>query len=52
MIKADPEPDGTASPGWAVGVGNVLFPFTSKEVMEWISWILAALISIRVPGAN
>jgi hypothetical protein len=34
------------------GVGKTLVPVTRREVREWISWIVAALISMRVPGLN
>jgi hypothetical protein len=52
MIRAEPEPVAAEVFGTAVGVGNTRDPGTRREVMEWRSWIVAAEISILVPGLN
>ena len=56
MMRAEPEDTGTeeglgAETG-VPGVGKTRVPVTRRDVIEWISWIVEALISIRVPGLN
>lgn len=51
-MRAAPEPFWVDSTGPNAGGGNVRVPLTRRAVMEWINWIAAALISIRVPGSN
>jgi len=53
MIRADPPFPLPPFGDWvSVGVGKARVPLTMREVIEWISWIDGAHISILVPIGN
>lgn len=52
MMRAEPEAVGVDVFGATAGVGKTRVPVTRREAREWINWIVAAPISMRVPGLN